>query len=121
MDRKEHKLTPVADRRDFPRAGASFTVRFGVCGAHGREVPGFTNDVSLGGLSFSCPETDVEVGAHIAVEIGVPGYDEPLYFLGEVVRAVPGPSGVEVACRFDWLGKSDSYKDKLAALLDGLR
>lgn len=108
----------MANRRDYPRADGSHAVRFGVCGAHGREVPGFTNDLSLSGLSFSCPETNVKVGDHIAVEVTVAGYDDPLYFLGEVVRAVAGPSGVEVACRFDWLGKSDSYKQKLQALLD---
>ncbi len=25
--------------------------------------------------------------------------------------------GTEIACRFDWLGKSDSYKNKLTTLI----
>jgi hypothetical protein len=107
-----------SDRRDFARLNASFKVRFGVCGGQGREVPGFTNDVSLGGLSFLTPDSRAEVGDHLAVEISVPGYDDPLYFLGEVVRVQRGPKGCEIACRFDWLGKSDHYKEKLQALLD---
>ena len=106
------------DRRTYPRLDASFKVRFGVCGRQGRAVPGFTNDVSLGGLRFISPDTAAEVGDHLAVEISVPGFDEPLYFLGEVLRVSRGPQGTEIACRFDWLGKSDRYKDKLAKLLE---
>ena len=112
------KREEVADRRDFPRLSASFKVRFGVCGAQGREVPGFTSDVSLGGLSFHVPDTRAQVGDHIAVEISVPGFDEPLYFLGEVRRVNRGPAGCEVGCRFDWIGKSDRYREKLQALID---
>jgi len=106
------------DRRDYPRLKASFSVRFGVCGCHGREVPGFTNDVSLGGISFVTPETKANVGDYLAVEIKVPGYEDPLYFLGEVTRLDRTPGGTEIACRFDWLGKSESYKEKLTALID---
>lgn len=108
---------PVLDRRDYPRLSASFKVRFGICGGQGREVPGFTNDVSLGGISFVSPDTAAKVGDHLAVEITVPGFDEPLYFLGEVLRVREDPAGTEIACRFDWLGKSDRYKDKLQKLL----
>ena len=108
----------ILDRRDFPRLLASFAVRFGVCGHEGREVPGFTSNISLSGLSFFSPETTAEEGDHIAVEISVPGYEEPLYFLGQVMRVEREASGCVVACRFDWLGKSDSYKEKLQALLD---
>jgi len=108
----------TTDRRDFPRLSASFQVRFGVCGAHGREVPGFTNDVSLGGMSFRSPDSRAQIGDHIAVEISVPGYEDPLYFLGEVIRVQRDSSGCEIACRFDWLGKSDRYKEKLQALID---
>jgi len=107
----------AADRRDFPRLSASFEVRFGVCGAAGREVPGFTNDLSVSGISFVTPETRAKVGDHLAVEIKVPGFTEPLYFLGQVVRTRLVAGGTEVACRFDWLGKSDRYKDKLASLV----
>jgi hypothetical protein len=109
------------ERRDFPRLKAAFTVRFGVCGAHGREVPGFTNNVSVGGLSFLSPGTTAKVGDHLAVEIAVPGFEQPLYFLGEVMRLNETPAGTEVACRFDWLGKSDSYKEKLLALIEAHR
>lgn len=105
------------DRRDYPRLSASFKVRFGVCGGQGREVPGFTNNVSLGGVRFISPDSTAQVGDHLAVEISVPGYDEPLYFLGEVLRVRRDAAGTEIACRFDWLGKSDRYKDKLATLL----
>ena len=112
------KPARVEDRRDFPRLKASFHVRFGVCGGHGREVPGFTSDVSLGGLSFFTPDTKAQVGDHLAVEVAVPGYDEPLYFLGEVVRVNEEAAGFEVGVRFDWLGKSDDYREKLQALLD---
>ena len=106
------------DRRDFPRLNASFQVRFGVCGSHGREVPGFTSDVSLGGVRFFVPETNTKVGDHLAVEISVPGFDDPLYFLGEVIRVTPATAGAEIVCRFDWLGRSDQYKEKLGALLE---
>ena len=105
------------DRRDFPRLDASFEVRYGVCGGSGREVPGFTNNVSLGGISFISPETRAQVGDHLAVEISVPGFDDPLYFLGEVVRLIESPGGTTVACRFDWLGKCDRYKEKLEAFI----
>jgi len=107
----------AADRREFPRLSASFEIRFGVCGAAGREVPGFTNDLSLSGISFVTPETRAKVGDHLAVEIKVPGFAEPLYFLGQVVRTRLSAAGTEVACRFDWLGKSDRYKEKLAKLV----
>jgi len=110
-------MEPVVDRRDYPRLNASFKVRFGICGGQGREVPGFTSDVSLGGLRFISPGTSAKVGDHLAVEITVPGFDEPLYFLGEVLRVREDPGGTEIACRFDWLGKSDRYKDKLTRLM----
>ncbi|MGH7162129.1 MAG: PilZ domain-containing protein [Planctomycetota bacterium] len=113
--------TPGDDRRDYPRLKASFEVRYGVCGGHGREVPGFTNNLSLGGLCFMAPETKAHVGDHLAVEIQVPGFDQPLYFLGQVVRTQLVPGGTEVACRLDWLGKSDRYREKLAALLKAHR
>jgi hypothetical protein len=112
------KAETALDRRDYPRLSASFEVRFGVCGGHGREVPGFTNDVSLGGLAFVVPQTRAQAGDHLAVEISVPGFDEPLYFLGQVVRTRLVPGGTEVACRFDWLGKSDRYRDKLSTLIE---
>lgn len=107
----------AVNRRDFPRLNASYQVRFGVCGGHGREVPGFTSDVSLGGVRFFSPETSAKVGDHLAVEISVPGFDEPLYFLGEVIRLADAPAGTEVVCRFDWLGRSDRYREKLTALI----
>ena len=105
------------ERRDFPRLKANFKVRFGVCGAHGQEVPGFTGDLSLSGFSFVTPETGARAGDYISVEITVPSYEEPLYFLGQVIRTHLVNSGTEIACRFDWLGKSDRYKEKLAALI----
>ena len=111
------KPEKALDRRDYPRLKASFSVRFGVCGGHGREVPGFTNDVSLGGVSFVSPDTQAKVGDHLAVQISVPGYSEPLYFLGQVIRVREEAAGTEIGCRFDWMGKSDSYREKLAALI----
>ena len=111
------RIQTATERRDFPRLKANFKVRFGVCGQHGREVPGFTGDLSLSGFSFVTPETGARAGDHIAVEISVPGYEEPLYFLGMVTRTQLVKSGTEIACRFDWLGKSDRYKEKLAALI----
>jgi hypothetical protein len=111
------KTETALDKRVYPRLSASFKVRFGVCGGHGREVPGFTNNVSLGGVRFISPDSAAKVGDHLAVEISIPGFDEPLYFLGEVLRVLQNAAGTEIACRFDWLGKSDRYKDKLAALI----
>ena len=105
------------DRRDFPRLRASFGVRFAICGHHGREVPGFTTDVSCGGLSFCSPDTRAKVGDHLSLEITVPGFAAPLYFLGEVVRVEKRAAGYEVACRFDWLGQSYEYKEKLEAFI----
>ena len=109
------------DRRNYPRLKASFGVRFAVCGRHKREVPGFTKNVSVGGMCFSSPTTNAKVGDHLSVEISVPGFDEPLYVLGEVVRVREEAGGYEVACRFDWLGKSDRYKEKLEALISAHR
>ncbi len=111
------KTQATTDRRAFPRLKASFKVRFGVCGQHGQEVPGFTSDLSLSGFSFVTPETGARAGDHIAVEISVPGYEDPLYFLGSVIRTHLVKSGTEIACRFDWLGKSDRYREKLTALI----
>jgi len=107
----------VLDRRGFPRLRASFGVRFGVCGQHGQDVPGFTNNVSVGGFCFFSPDTRAIVGDHLSLEITVPGFDDPLYFLGEVVRIEKRSAGYDVACRFDWLGQSDQYKEKLEALI----
>ncbi len=71
------------DRRDFPRLRASgFGVRYAICGHYGLEVPGFTTDVSCAGLSFCSPDTRAKVGDHLSLEIAVPGFDDPLYFLG---------------------------------------
>lgn len=108
----------ATDRRDYARLKAQFRVQYGVCGGHGREVPGFTNDLSLGGICFVVPETKAHPGDHLAVEITVPGFEEPLYFLGQIVRARLVAGGTEIACRFDWLGKSDRYKEKLSTLID---
>ena len=105
------------DRRSYPRLKASFSVRFAVCGKHERDVPGFTNNVSVGGFCFFSPDTSAKVGDQLSVEITVPGFDDPLYFLGEVCRIVNRVGGYEVACRFDWLGQSDRYKEKLEALI----
>lgn len=82
-------------------------------------MPGFTNDLSLSGLSFLVKETGARAGQHLAVQVCVPGYDAPLYFIGTIVRTQLVPDGTEVACRFDWLGKSDHYKEKLGVLLQG--
>ncbi len=115
---KTKKTEITTERRDFPRLKANFKVRFGVCGEHGREVPGFTGDLSLSGFSFVTPEAGARAGDHIAVEISVPGYEDPLYFLGTVIRTHLVDSGTEMACRFDWLGKSDRYEEKLSSLID---
>jgi hypothetical protein len=114
----KRKMGRVLDRRTYPRLKSSFKVRFGVCGKRGREVPGFTSNVSLGGMAFSSPDTKAKLGDYLAVEITVPGFDDPLYFLGEVVRVSEETAGTTVACRFDWLGKCDHYKEKLQALID---
>ncbi len=107
-----------SDRREFPRLKGAFQVRFGVCGAHGQQVPGFTKDMGIGGIRFSVPETDARLGDHLAVEIAVPGHDQPLYFLGEVVHLTETEQGKELGLRFDFLGKSDNYKALLADLLE---
>jgi len=106
------------NRRAYPRLEANFTVRFGICGDHGQEVPGFTNDLSLSGFSFTARNSAAKAGDHIAVELSVPGYDDPLYFLGQVIRTRLLEGRTEIACQFDWLGKSDRYREKLAALLE---
>jgi len=93
-------------------------VRFGVCGAHGQQVPGFTKDMGIGGISFTVAQTDARLGVHLAVEIAVPGHEAPLYFLGEVVRLTESADGKELGLRFDFLGKSENYKSLLAELLD---
>ena len=105
------------DRRDYPRLDASFGVRFAVCGQARRSVPGFTSNVSVGGFCFHSPDTSVKPGDQISVEILVPGFDDPLYFLGEVIRVTEDVAGHIVACRFDWLGESERNKEKLEALL----
>jgi len=115
---KKPKLTPVADRRDFPRLRANFKVRCGVCGRHQPEVPGFTKNIGVGGIAFVIAATEAQINDHLAVEITVPGFDEPLYFLGTVVHVHEVDNGIEIGCRFDWLGKSDRYKEKLMALME---
>ncbi|MEE8107058.1 MAG: PilZ domain-containing protein [Planctomycetota bacterium] len=105
------------NRRAYPRLKANFTVRFGICGEHGQEVPGFTNDLSLSGFSFTAQNSSASAGDHIAVEISVPGYGDPLYFLGQVIRTRLLGGHTEIACQFDWLGKADLYREKLEALL----
>ena len=114
----DERSASITDRRDFPRVKGAFQVRFGICGGHRREVPGFTGDLSLGGISFLTPETTAKAGDHVAVEVGVPGFEGPLYFLGEVVRVHEERGGYAVAVRFDWLGKSDSYREMLKVFLD---
>ena len=114
---RSKKTQITTERRDFPRLKANFKVCFGVCGVPGEEVPGFTGNLSLSGFSFVTPETGARAGDHITVEITVPSYEEPLYFLGQVIRTHLVDFGTEIACRFDWLGKSDRYKEKIAALI----
>ncbi len=117
MTRDRSQICPT-ERRSLPRLKATFPVRFGICGEHGGQVPGFTNDLSLSGFCFLTPETSCRVGDHLTVEIQVPGFDDPLYFLSQVVRTQVVAGGIEVACRFDWMGKSDRYQEKLAALIE---
>jgi len=107
----------ATNRREYPRLQASYKVRYGVCGAPGRQIPGFTEDMGIGGLRFVSPESDAVPGDHIALEVLVPGYERPLYFLAEVVRATEMASGVEVAVRFNYLGKSEDYKSMLHEFL----
>ena len=108
------------DRREFARLEGSFQVRYGVCGSHGKQVPGFTKDMGIGGIRFLVSETDARVGDHLALEILVPGHETPLYFLGQVVRVIETEAGKEIALRFDFLGKSDNYKAMLSQLLSSL-
>ncbi len=98
---------------------APFQVRCSICGRNRREIPGFTKDLGLGGLRFVAPSSNAVVGDHVALEVTVPGFEAPLYFLGEVMRvAAADESGTEVACRFDWIGSSQGYRDKLASFLN---
>lgn len=115
--RKPEAGQQALDRREFPRLRGSFKVRYGVCGSHGRQIPGFTEDMGIGGIRFVTPSSDAVVGDHIAIEIAVPGYEAPLYFLGQVVRHQETDSGTELAIRFDYLGKSDGYKAMLTDFL----
>jgi hypothetical protein len=101
----------------YPRLRAAFKVRYGVCGTGGRQIPGFTQDMGIGGIRFVTPSSDAVVGDHIAIEIAVPGYEDPLYFLGQVVRQSVTDAGTELAIRFDYLGKSDDYKSMLTDFL----
>ena len=105
------------ERRDFPRLVAPFRVRCSVCGRNRREIPGFTRDLGLGGLRFRTPSPDVAVGDHVALEVTLPQFETPLYFLGEVMRIEAAEDAFEVACRFDWIGSSDGYREKLHRFL----
>ena len=107
----------TANRREFPRLNGAFQVRYGVCGAHGPQVPGFTRDMGIGGICFAVPKTEAKVGDHLALEISVPGYEEPLYFLGEVKRVEHLDGRSEIALSFEFLGKSENYKELLEQLI----
>ena len=107
----------LPDRRGFARLHGTFQVRYGVCGAHGPQVPGFTQDMGIGGIRFTVSSTDVTVGDHLAVEIVVPGHEDPLYFLGQVLRVDQSDAGAEIGLRFDFLGKSENYKELLEQLV----
>ena len=115
--RKPADQQSTVDRREFARLKGTYKVRYGVCGTHGRQVPGFTEDMGIGGIRFVTPSSDAVVGDHIAIEIAVPGYGVPLYFLGQVVRHQKTTAGTELAVRFDYLGKSDDYKAMMAEFL----
>jgi len=110
------QVSTTSNRREYARLKGSFQVRYGVCGAHGEQVPGFTNDMGIGGIRFTVPKTEAVVGDHLTIEIAVPGHEDPLYFLGQVMRVLQTDAGAEIALRFDFLGKSENYK----ALLDRL-
>ena len=56
-------------------------------------------------------------GDHVALEVTLPQFEAPLYFLGEVMRTDAVEDGVEIACRFDWIGSSDGYREKLDRFL----
>ena len=116
---EETSAHPNEDRRQFPRLMASFDLRFGICGSPGEAVPGYTRNLGLGGISFVSENQECEVGGHVALEINVPGYDDPLYVLGvikRVERNVDEEGRQLLACSFDWLGKTDRYREKLAVL-----
>ena len=120
MDQKQdaHTSTETAtNRREFPRLNGAFQVRYGVCGAHGPQVPGFTRDMGIGGICFAVPKTDAKVGDHLALEISVPGYEDPLYFLGKVMRVERLDGRSEIALSFEFLGKSENYKELLDQLI----
>ena len=75
MEQNHKSPSPTSipdDRREFPRLNGAFQVRYGVCGAHGPQVPGFTRDMGIGGICFAVPKTTARVGDHLAVEIAVP-------------------------------------------------
>ena len=73
--------------------------------------------MGIGGISFAVPHTTAKVGDHLAVEIAVPGYEDPLYFLGEVMRIDEIEGRSEIALRFEFLGKSENYKELLDELV----
>ena len=116
-DGKRPSPSPALERREYPRLTGAFKVRYGVCGTHGRQIPGFTEDIGIGGIRFVTPTSEAVIGDHIAIEIAVPGYENALYFLGQVVRHQETAAGTELAIRFDYLGKSDDYKAMLSEFL----
>ena len=116
-DQSDSKGTQASDRREFVRLDGAFQVAYGVCGGHGTEVPGFTRDMGIGGICFAVPKTNAVVGDHLTVEISVPGYENPLYFLGTVRRVERIKEHTEIGLQFDFLGKSENYKALLAELV----
>jgi PilZ domain-containing protein len=69
----------------------------------GRVLETTTEDLAVGGLSFTAP-ADVELGTRLELLLETPGHD--LALTGAVVHSTTNPAGTSVGVRFDELHRS---------------
>jgi|GEM_PF-5113193 len=103
-------------RRAHPRVGVHLDVTGS--GEHSSDVVTAT-DLSVGGAALLLPE-NILAGSRARLRITLPGCDEPVVVLGEVVgEAVPQYDEWEVGVRFEEVSASDARV--IEAYLDRLR
>jgi hypothetical protein len=104
----------VKEYREFPRLHASCDLAWSVIDdAEAAKLPipedqsaGFLQNISGGGLCFSTPAAP-QIGALLALRMGLPGVPSPVIALGSVKWREPSSGGHDVGVEFWWIGWQD--------------
>lgn len=104
----------MKEYREFPRLHAACDLSWRVIddAAAARvphplaQSPGYLQNISGGGLCFST-DSPPQVGAMVALRMGLPGVPAPVIALGAVKWCDSGPGRHDVGVEFWWVGWQD--------------